>query len=178
MSLDFKDFFLASPEFVKIHKHYITHNIMEKYNLHEKIDNDYIYVRTKKGMCGLKQAAILAYNHLVKNLEPHGYFPIPHTTGLWRHKCRKTTFCLCVDDFGVKYFNQDDANHLIQALQSNYKISTDWSGKHCCGLTFDWDYDQKGFVDVSMPKYVPKLLQRYQHPTPKRPQFTPFLIIK
>ena len=55
-------------------------------------------------MYGLKQAAVLAYEHLIENLAPHGYRPIPRTTGLWKHYTRPITFCLCVDDFGVKYY--------------------------------------------------------------------------
>ena len=37
-------------------------------------------------MYGLKQAALLAYNFLVvKNLQPYGYYPIPHTICIWNH---------------------------------------------------------------------------------------------
>jgi hypothetical protein len=57
-------------------------------------------------MYGLKQAALLAYQHLVKQLAPYGYHPCPYTTGLWEHDTRRTTFCLCVGDFGVKYFSK------------------------------------------------------------------------
>ena len=67
----------------------------------------------QKGMYGLKQAAILAYKQLVKNLKQYGYEPIEGTTGLWHHESRPTKFALCVDDFGVKYFSKDDAEHLI-----------------------------------------------------------------
>ena len=77
----------------------------------------------------LKQAAILACNFLKQNLAPYGYEPIPHTDGLWRHKTRKITFCLCVDDIGIKYFHKDDVNHLISVLQRNYQLSTDWRGQ-------------------------------------------------
>ena len=79
-------------------------------------------------MYGLKQAALLAFEQLKKNLAPRGYEPIPHTDGMWRHKTRATKLCLCVDDFGVKYFNDDDVNHLINALQENYKLTIDWTG--------------------------------------------------
>ena len=56
-------------------------------------------------MYGLKQAAILAYNLIKKQLEPAGYIPIKETNGLWKHCTRKTIFALCVNDFGVKYFD-------------------------------------------------------------------------
>ena len=57
-------------------------------------------------MYGLKQAAILAFNNLVTNISKVGYRPIMHTLGMWEHKTRRTKFCLCVDDFGVKYFSR------------------------------------------------------------------------
>ena len=41
----------------------------------------YIYEQ-KKGMYGLKQATILAYDNLMKNLQPYGYMPIHHPMGL------------------------------------------------------------------------------------------------
>ena len=56
-------------------------------------------------MYGLKEAATLVYNKILSHLKPRGSYPIPGTAGLWRHKTRKTAFCLCVDDFGIKYYN-------------------------------------------------------------------------
>ena len=123
----------------------------------------YVYVRIKKCMYGLKQAVILSYIHLFKHLKPHGYHTCPETTGLWRHKTRRTNFCLCVDDFGVKYFSKDDADHLLTALHSHYKISVDYEGVHYCGITIEWNYE-KGYVDISMTKYIPALIQKLQHP--------------
>ena len=79
-------------------------------------------------MYGLKQAAIIAYNHLISHMDQHGYYPVTLTTGLWVHKIIKTNFCLCVDDFGVKYFSKYDANHLLNSLKNYYAISTDWEG--------------------------------------------------
>ena len=66
-------------------------------------------------------------------------------------------FCLCVDNFGVKFFHQEDVNHLINALKKRYDISTDWEGKNYCGLSFNWNYDA-GYVDISMPTYIDKVL--------------------
>ena len=79
---------------------------------------------------------------------------------------------MCDDDFGVKYYSKDDANHLLQCLQRHYKISTDWAGRNYCGLTLDWNYEKK-YVDISMEGYVKKQLDRYGHPKPKRAQYAP-----
>ena len=108
-------------------------------------------------MYSLKQAAVLAYNGLVGNLKPHGYYPCPSTSGLWRHVSQITAFCLCIDDFGIKYFTKADADHLLNTLQQNYTLSINWEGKNYLGLQLDWNYTH-GYVDVSMPEYIPKLL--------------------
>ena len=53
---------------------------------------------------------------------------MPQTPGLWRHTHRKTTFTLCVDDFGIQYFSKSNADHLIDAIQDTYDFSIDWKG--------------------------------------------------
>ena len=72
-------------------------------------------------MYGLKQAAILAHEQLIQHLTPYGYRPIPNTN-FWKHVTKPMVFCLCVDDFGVKYFSKDDANHLFTALKTQYTL--------------------------------------------------------
>jgi hypothetical protein len=124
-------------------------------------------------MYGLKQAAILAYEYLQKTLKPFGYYPVPGTVGLWKHTHRPIQFCLCVDDFGVKYFDKADVAHLQQAIGTVFKYSSDWEGANFCGMQFDWHYDEQ-YVDVSMKEYVMKALQRLQH-TPITPQYSPHL---
>ena len=79
---------------------------------------------------------------------------------------------MCVDDFGIKYFNRDVALHLIKTLQQYFDISIDWTGTNYCGLTLDWHYDH-GYVDVSIPGYVVEALQKFQHTKPQRPQHAP-----
>ena len=116
-------------------------------------------------MYGLKQAARLAYDNLVTNLKKDGYFPDKYCPNIWSHESRPTKFCLCVDDFGVKYFTKDDAQHLITSLQQSYDITID------C-LDIEWNYD-KEYVDISMKHFVIKTLQRLQHTFPSKPQYAP-----
>ena len=94
------------------------------------------------------------------------------------HDTRPTIFCLCVDDFGIKYFSKEDANHLFQALGQHYKYTVDWKGTHFCGYHLDWHYSD-GFVDLSMPTYIPNVRKRFAHLKTKD-QFSPheFIPIK
>ena len=63
---------------MRIHAKYFLDDIRLQYEIEILIDLDgYVYVRIKKGVYGLNQAAILAYKHLVKQIKPHGYHPCP-----------------------------------------------------------------------------------------------------
>ena len=57
------------------------------------------------------------------------------------------------------------------------EVDTDWKGELYSGITtIKWNYDE-GWVDLSMPGYVKKALQRFQHPTPTRPEKAPHIWI-
>ncbi len=114
----------------------------------------------------------MAYNKLIHHLTPRGYYPIPGTAGLWRHKTRKTIFCLCVDDFGIKYFNKEDIQHFQDSLKDYFQFHMDWTGKNYIGLSLDWNY-KDGYVDISMPNYIEKIIERLGHPPPTSPQYSP-----
>ena len=174
LTIDIKDFFLSSKmaqrEYMRMHWDEIPQDIKTKYALHMFVDaHNHVTFRINKGMYGLKQAAILAYDQLKRNLAPHGYHPIPNTVGMWKHSTKPIQFCLCVDDFGIKYVHNDDVEHLIETLKTNYTITVDWTGRNYCGLTLDWDYKAR-HVDISMPGYVQKLLTCLAHPMPSHPR--------
>ena len=48
---------------------------------------------------------------------------MPHIPGLWKHVSRPIAFTPFVDDFGVKYVNKKNADHLVASLKGKYKIS-------------------------------------------------------
>ena len=66
-----------------------------------------------------------------------------------------------VDDFGVKYINKRDANHLITTLQKKYPIRMNWKGDYYLGMTLEWNYHKihsERNVCLSMPGYVSEAL--------------------
>ena len=95
---------------------------------------DNVHFKITKGMYGLKQAAIHAYQQLQKNLESYRYLHIPNTVEMWKHIHKPVQSCLCADDFDVKYTNKEDAIHLLEALQEKYKMTVDWEGKTIADL--------------------------------------------
>ena len=82
---------MLEQEYMRLHLRHIPEDIQKRYNIDSLVHTDnYVYVKIKKGMYGLKQAAVLAYTNLVAILKDYGYKPCLHTTGLWEHVTRKT----------------------------------------------------------------------------------------
>ena len=156
-----------------IHLKYIPNEVIVEYSLLPISDSSgYVYVEIRKGVYGIKEAGIIAYKRLVRNLQPHSYAPVPHTPGLWIHTTLPTIFTLAVDEFGIKFFAADDATHLLDTLQGNYSITVDPSGSKYCDLTIKWNYPGD-YIDISMPNSVRKALERFQHPMPPCPKHSP-----
>ena len=177
MSLDLKDMFLQSKmekfEYMWIPYKYFPKDIINRYNLSKKVtSNGKVYVKINCGMYGLKQAAILAYETVTKLLTDAGYILIPGSIGLWKHSTHKLMFALCVDDFGVQYYNKADVYHLITTLSKIYKVTEDWTGQNFLGLELDWNYDQ-GYLNISMPSYIKNTLSKLQHVSTISPQYSP-----
>ena len=177
MGIDIKDFYLNNPmsryEYMRIPINQIPQKIIDLYNLTPLIHNGAVYVEIRKGMYGLPQAGRIANDKLVPILEKAGYIQSDHIPGLFKHQTRPISFCLVVDDFGVKYVGDEHAHHLIDTLkQADYQITTDWEGTQFCGIRLTWDYEN-GTVDLDMPNYIAKALQRFEHALPSKPQDSP-----
>ena len=55
------------------------------------------------------------------------------------------------------------------AIQATSECLIDLEGTQYCGLTFAWNYPE-GYVGISMPGYVKKTLNKFNHKPPKRPE--------
>ena len=85
---------------------------------------------------------------------------------------KKNIFCLCVDDFWIKYFNKDNIDCFQNSLKDHFKFHLNWEGNHYIGLDLKWNYDD-GYVKISMPGYIDKILHRLRHLPPITPQYSP-----
>ena len=185
MSLDISNFYLMTPmedyEYIRMDLRDFPDDIIELYNLNEIAREGRVYVEARRCIYGLPQSGILANRYLEKRLNDYGYYQSKFTPGLWHHETRDIKFVLIVDDFGVKYTNEEDVEHLKEALTAvspetgkpMFEITTDDKGHKFCGLTLDWDYEEKK-VHVSMPEYVTNALRRFQHEKPTKPQDQPY----
>ncbi len=117
--------------------------IVAQYDLLHKVVKGHIYLEMQRAVWGLPQAGILANKLLRKRLAPHGYHECKQMLGLWKCKTRHILFTLMVDNFGVKYVNKDDVNHLIKCPKENYELTKDWDGCLYCGIKFNWNYNNR-----------------------------------
>jgi hypothetical protein len=171
MTIDIADFYLGTPlpasryEYLRIHVDKIPTSIMDQYNLTPLLYNRHVYFEIRKCMYGLPQAGKLSQTRLIRHLSTHGYVQCANTPCLFRHVTRDIMFSLVVDDFGVRYTDQADADHLIKTLESNaYKLKVRPLGEAYLGMSITFDRVLTT-VSLSMPGYVTKMLQRF------RPQY-------
>jgi hypothetical protein len=170
MTMDIKDFYLNTPmvryEYMQLRIADMPEDVIAHYKLTDIATHDgYIYCEIQKGMYGLPQAGIIAQQLLKKRLKAHGYHQSAIIPGLWKHDTRPISFSLVVDNFGVKYVGEENAQHLLDTVQNYYKCSCDWEGEQYCGLTIKWDYKGQK-VHILMPGYVRMALTHFQHPPP------------
>jgi hypothetical protein len=57
--------------------------------------------------------------------------------------------------------------------KETYEVTEDWTGDLYCGITLKWNYD-KQWLDISMTGYIKKLLLKYKHQMPTKPQHCPY----
>ena len=71
---------------------------------------------------------------------------------------------------------KEHALHLLNTLEQNYEITTDWEGKTFAGIDLTWDYNARHAnrtCRISMDRYIAKFLLKYGHPSPNKPQVSP-----
>jgi hypothetical protein len=177
MCLDIKNFYLTAAleyfEYMKIPLALFPAWTVEQYNLRTLALDGWVHIKMRRVVWGLPQAGILTNKRLHRKLATFGYYKSTNTPGLWRHKSRPRTFTLVVDDFGVKFVDKANVDHLISSIKKTYTLTEDWTGNLYCGITLDWDYVDHT-VDILIPGYIKMKLREYKHIVPKKLQTCPY----
>ena len=121
MTMDIKDFYLNTPmaryQYMRLRLADMPKDVIAHYRLNKiAIPEGYIYCEIQKGMYGLPQAGIIAQQLLEEHLQKDGYCQSKTTPGLWHHNTRPISFSLVIDDFGVKYVGEENAQHLLDTI--------------------------------------------------------------
>jgi hypothetical protein len=177
MTINLKDFYLLTPmsqyKYLRMKLELFSQDVFNEHGLKNKADADSkVFCKVKQGMYGLPQARIIAQELLTKQLLKAGYTQSAVTPGFWQHEWGPISFTLVIDNFGVKYINKADAEHLLTVLKQDYECDTDWDGTRYLSLTIVRDYKSHK-VHLSMPGYIDKVLVRFNHTPPDKPQHQP-----
>ena len=63
--------------------------------------------------------------------------------------------------------------HLIRSITEKYEVTEDWTCDLYCGINLKWNYNKR-WLDISMPRYIKKLLLKYNNHMPTKPQHCPY----
>jgi hypothetical protein len=166
-AIDIPNFYIHNDlkeyQYMRFHISMIPQEIIDGYNLNDIVESDgWCYAEIRKVMYGLKESGFIANQELKIVLAKAGYAPTKFTPGLYTHKTRPIAFSLVVDDFGVKYVNKDNMDHLVKTIGKRYPIKVDWKAEYYLGITIKWDYVNRT-ATLSMPGYVKEALLEFQH---------------
>ena len=151
----------------------IPQKFIDEYNLTQMVQKGWIYFDILCGCYGLPHSGKLANKLLRTQLEKAGYYEAATTPGIWRHKWRPIQFLLIVDDFGIEYASKQHALYLLKILEQQYNITAYWEGKEFSGIDLECNYTEQHYrrtFRISMNGYMEKLLIKYGHPRPRKPQ--------
>lgn len=147
---------LDQPKYTWICIMDIPQEFIDKYNLMWYSHDRWVYFEITNGVYDLKQAGKISAT----------------TPGFWCHRWRPVSFVLIIDDFGIKYVSKQHAGHLLAALHHNYNVTTDWTGSKFAGIDFAWNYPART-IRLTMNGYISKVLLKYSHQGPNKPQYVP-----
>ena len=114
-------------EYMQIPLSVIPLTIIEYYKLTALAKKAYVMVEIQRGIYRLPQAGIMASKQLHQHISTFVYTQVSHTHGLFRHKTRTLSFTLIVDDFGIRYSNRADLDHLNKVLQTKYTTTNNFT---------------------------------------------------
>ena len=119
---------MEKSEYVRIKLEDIPQEFIKEYHLLENERHGWFYFETFCWCYGLPKSGKLANNLVRTRLEDAHYYETVINSGLWRHKWRSIQFVLIVDDFGLEYVRNQDADHLASVIKKHHDISQDWVG--------------------------------------------------
>jgi hypothetical protein len=132
---------MERAEYMRLKILNIPEKVIQHYNFMSLVTQDgYVYCKITRGMYGLPQSGIIAQELLEKRLAEYGYHQSKIINGFWKHKTRPTCFTPVINNFAVKYVNDEDVEHLINAIKKYYPMMVEKEATKYIGLTIEWEY--------------------------------------
>ena len=166
-TLDVRNFYygadiFGTPPSIRIPLRHYSPSLLSELGLTPFVQTDraghpFLFADVKKCIPGLPQSGLLSQLRLLSHLESHGYHETD-TPMLFRHVSRPISFTLVVDDFGIKYSDIVDYEHLRACLEEQYEVTGSPVGTQYLGYSISHDRPSRT-ISLSIPGYIAKLLQ-------------------
>ena len=161
-SADATDFYLGadlpSPQSIKIYcDTFDAQTLLDlgftPYIKTEPSGKRYAHCDILRSMYGLGCSGLLSHLRLLAQLYSCDYIQTD-TPCLFRHSTRDITFCLVVDDFGIKYSNPADLSFLVDCLSQLYHAKVHPVGTKYLGFTIEYCRSARGRSISMTPSHV------------------------
>ena len=168
---DFVDFYIQSkltldgvprPEFMRVPAARFTHDMRDKYRLHDYIHDGFILFQVDGNIWGIPGAGLIANNDLVAHMLLDNWVEDPDIPCLFHKHGTDIWIALVVDDSGISY-NADKPEELAALfahLQLKYPMKIDMTGSKFLGIQLDWNYEEN-YLDRSSPSVWPDIFARF-----------------
>ncbi|KAI2497591.1 Reverse transcriptase (RNA-dependent DNA polymerase) [Fragilaria crotonensis] len=174
MATDLKDFYLGTPmeryEYMRIPIGLIPDVIIELYNLLPLVHNGHVFVEIRRGMYGLPQAGRPPTTN--SSLWHPMAITLSRSRPAYGNTRRATSCSASLSTISHPIHVAGRRRSFDYHTERHYQVSVDWTGTRYCGLTLTWDYVRRT-CDLSMPGYIARALQRFQHVAPPKPEHSP-----
>lgn len=160
ITADASDFYLGSklkrPEWMWIPISHMSEQTIEKHDLRQYVHNKKILFQVNGTIYGHPASGHIAQNDLIEHLKKYDYTSTREVPCLFTHPTSGISFTLVVDDFGIKYTNDDNLKQFLSILQqpiSKWKIKVDRTGGKYNGIRLNWNYNENTLIQ-DIPNYV------------------------
>ena len=156
---------LPTPVYMRVPIKHMSSDLLDKYDLRNHIEKDYIWFCVTKAIFGHPDAGLLSKRRIDAHMLKWGYSEDPLVACLYTHISNGTQFSLVVDDFLIKTESDAAVKHFKDCMaDGGYPMVFNENPKQIkyIGITIDIDI-LNSKISLSMPGYIEKMQARWPH---------------
>ena len=156
---------LPTPVYMRVPIKHMSSDLLDKYDLRNHIEKDYIWFCVTKAIFGHPDAGLLSKRRIDAHMLKWGYSEDPLVACLYTHISNGTQFSLVVDDFLLKTESDAAVKHFKDCMaDGGYPMVYNESPTQIkyIGITIDIDIPNSK-ISLSMPGYIEKMQARWPH---------------
>ena len=152
---------------------HIPQEIINEYNALPLSNNGFLWFEITNVIYGLTQVRRLANKLPTKQLSNMDFPNKTHPKTVAPQNMPNKCFAVCWRIWNWLH-KQGRQKYLIKSIKKNYEVvAEDWNGNLFFGISLNWNYQDRT-VDLCIPGYIGKVLQKFQHKNPTKSVNQPY----